>query len=80
MSVIDEDIKEVENVEDKIVKKLEECATFLLSCELENKKCKKCKDKDNCLIFIRSVVAALCRIQIAQMTIPTTNIAEQMFI
>ena len=70
----------VEEVEDKIAEQLEECAELLLSCELENKKCKRCKEKENCLIFIRSVVAALCRIHVAQMTIPQTNSSEQMFI
>ena len=71
---------DIEDVEDEIVERLEVCVTSLLSCELENRNCKRCKDRNNCLIFIRSVVAALCRIQIAQMSVPKKKIEEGMFI
>lgn len=29
----------------------------LLDCESKGRKCKKCKDKDECLIFIRGSIA-----------------------
>ena len=73
-------LEDIDDVELEVVKKLEECVTFLLSCELEGKSCKRCKEKDNCLIFIRTVLAAVCRIEIARMATPNKNIEHGMFI
>ena len=78
-NIEDNDV-DVDDVEEAVANKLEECAEHLLSCELEGKKCKKCKEKDGCLIFIRTVLAALCRIEAARMATPDKNIEQGMFI
>ena len=74
------DIEYIDDIVGKVAEHLKTCATALLSCEEENKKCKKCKDRENCLIFIRSVLAALCKMEIARMEIPDKNISESMYV
>ena len=70
---------ELEVLEDKIGNQLEECADLLLACELEDKKCKKCKKKADCLLFIRSVLAALCKIEVARMLTGDKKIPEHLY-
>lgn len=75
--------EDVEAVEDEVVKKLNECADFLMVCEIDNKHCDRdCsrKNKEDCLIFIRSVLASLCRIEVARITPKTRAIEEKMYI
>ena len=72
--------EDIEDITEKIAEKLELCSKLLLECEEEDKKCKKCKDKDNCLLFIRSVVSALCKIEVARMSIPENETPEGMYL
>ena len=74
------DESNIENMVETIAEKLEECATLLLACELEKKECKKCKDKKDCIIFIRTVLASLCRIEIAKLQTDDTEIPEGLYI
>ena len=74
------DIDNIDNVIEKVAEHLETCATILLSCEEENKKCKRCRDKENCLIFIRSVLAALCKMEVARMKILDKETPESMYV
>ena len=74
------DESNINDVVAEIAEKLETCVVALLECEEENKVCKKCKNKNDCLIFIRSVLASLCRIAIAQMVVEDKKIPEGLYV
>lgn len=75
-----DDDSPIEDIIEKIGNQLEECADLLLSCELEKKVCKKCKNKADCLFFIRSVLAALCKIEAERMFIDNEKVPEGMYL
>ena len=71
--------EEPDKIEDKIATQLEECAGLLLACEVENKKCRWCRGKSSCKIFIRSVMAALCKLEVVRMNTPQKQLSEHMY-
>lgn len=77
--MIEEDLT-IEEIVEKIGNQLEECAELLLSCEEQNKDCKKCKNKTDCLIFIRSVLASLCKMEAARIFVGNGDIEEGIYI
>lgn len=54
--------EETEDLQQKILEKLQECGDLLLECEGQNKKCWRCRKKRSCRFFMRSVISALCKI------------------
>ena len=55
---------------DKQTKKdIEDVIEALTFCEKEGKKCKKCKKKDECILFVRSAVAVCLKLLLKKKTI-----------
>ena len=68
------------NVIEKIIEELQKTQETLMVCAVESRNCKKCKERNLCLIYMRSVIASLCRIEIARLIIEERPLPEGLYV